>query len=122
MRSSLILAVPALLLAACGDDGPTAADIEEGYRNLSAKNLALAVTDFGSEDQVPPILLGMIKTTGRIDGERCEKNQNDLGYICNYNFTPINGDNVVLDMIPDIKARVWQVDEGWMVHEIEETN
>lgn len=122
MRPFLIVAVPALLLTACSDDAPSAADIEEGYRNLSTKNHALAVADFGSEDQIPPILLGMIKTAGRIDGERCEKNQSDLGYICTYNFTPINGDNVVLDTISDIKARVWQVDPGWMVHEIEETN
>ncbi|MEP5758747.1 MAG: hypothetical protein ABJ327_05420, partial [Litoreibacter sp.] len=78
--------------------------------------------DFGSEDQIPPILLGMIQTTARIDGERCEKNQNDLGFICSYNLTPINGSNVVLDTIPDIKARVWQVDAGWMVHEIPEMN
>lgn len=62
----------------------------------------------------------MIKTTARIDSERCEKNQNDLGYICSYNLTPINGSNVLLETIPDIKARVWQVDAGWMVHEIEE--
>ncbi len=122
MRPSLILALPALLLSACGNDTPSAADIAEGYRNLAAKNLALAIADFGSEDQIPPILLGMIKTTGRIDGERCEKNQNDLGFICIYNFTPINGSNVVLDTIPDIKARVWQMDAGWMVHEIPEAN
>ncbi|MEP3638955.1 MAG: hypothetical protein ABJN14_17015 [Paracoccaceae bacterium] len=122
MKGALLPAAVLPLLTACGDDSPTAAHIEEGYRNLSTKNLTLAVADFGSEDQIPPILLGMIKTTGRIDGERCEKNQSDLGYICTCNFTPINGDNVVLDTISDIKARVWQVDPGWMVHEIEETN
>ena len=122
MRPLRLLIAGTLALSACGDDGPSAANIEEGYRNLSAKNLALAVVDFGSEDQIPPILLGMIKTTGRIDNERCEKNQNDLGYICSYNFTPINGDNVVLDTIPDLKARVWQADPGWMVHEIPETS
>lgn len=115
---NITLIISALFLSACGDDGPSAANIEEGYRNLSAKNLALAVTDFGSENQIPPILLGMIKTTARIDGARCEKNQHDLGYICSYNLTPINGGNVVLDTIPDIKARVWQVDAGWMVYEI----
>ena len=122
MRPFLALAVPALLLTACGDDIPSAADIEEGYRNLTAKNLALAVADFGSEGQIPPILLGVIQTTARIDGERCEKNQTDLGYICSYNLTPINGSNVVLETIPNIKARVWQVDAGWMVHEIEEAS
>lgn len=121
MKPSHFVILLTLFLSACGDEGPSAADIEEGYRNLAAKNLALAVTDFGSEDQIPPILLGMIQTTARIDGERCEKNQNDLGYICNYNLTPINGANVVLETIPDIKARVFQGDAGWMVHEIEET-
>lgn len=111
----LAILVP-LLLSACGDDSPTAANIEEGYRNL-----ALAVKDFGSEDQMPPILLGMIKTTARIDGERCEKNQNDLGYICSYNLTPINGSNIVLETLLDTKARVFQSDAGWMIHEIEKT-
>lgn len=121
MKPSHFVILATLFLSACGDDSPSAADIEEGYRNLAAKNLALAVTDFGSEDQIPPILLGMIQTTARIDRERCEKNQNDLGYICNYNLTPINAANVVLETIPDIKARVFQSDAGWMIHEIEET-
>lgn len=104
------------------DSSPSAANIEEGYRNLVEVNLNKAVADFGSEDAMPPILLGMIKTTARIDGERCEKNPNDLGYICIYNMTPINGANVVLDTIPDIKARVYEVDAGWMVYEIAENN
>lgn len=63
-----------LFLSACGDDAPSAVDIEEGYRNLMDKNLARAITDYGLEDNVPPILLGMIKTTARIDSPRCEEN------------------------------------------------
>lgn len=120
MKRFSILTAALLTLSGCDDALPSAADIEEGYRNLSARNLARANADFGSQDQIPPILLGMIKTTARIDSERCEKNQNDLGYICSYNLTPIKGSNVLLETIPDIKARVWQVDAGWMVHEIEE--
>ena len=104
--------------SACDETAPTAANIEEGYRNLSDQNLSKSLADFSTEDQIPPILLGMIKTTGQISDERCEKNQNDIGYICLYNFTPINGSGVVPDTIPDIKARVWQADAGWMVHEI----
>ena len=112
-----ILAV--LCLAGCGDDTPSATDIEEAYRNLVDKNLARALTDYGSEENIPPILLGMIKTTARIDSPRCEENTQDLGYICIYNMTPINGANVVLDKIHDIKARVFKVDAGWMLHEIQ---
>jgi hypothetical protein len=122
MKPYIFTILISLLLCACGNDKPTVSNIEEGYRKLTAKNLALAVTNFGSEDQIPPILLGMIQMTARIDGARCEKNQNDLGFICSYNLTPINVANVALDTIPDIKARVWQVDAGWMVHEIEETS
>jgi|GEM_PF-6670037 len=109
----------ALFLTACGEDTPSAADIEEGYRNLVDRNLARAITDYGSEDKIPPILLGMIKTTARIDSPQCEENTQDLGYICIYNMTPVNGANVVLDKIHDIKARVFKVDAGWMVHEIQ---
>lgn len=104
------------------DSSPTAANIEEGYRNLVEVNLAKAVADFGSEEAMPPILLGMIKTTARVDGKNCEKNPTDLGYICQYNLTPINGANVVLEMIPDIKARVYEVDAGWMIYEIAEND
>jgi len=125
MRWFIALACAALtigiFIVALHDDAPTAAHIEEGYRNLVEVNLAKAVKDFGSEDQMPPILLGMIKTTARVDGEHCEKNPNDLGYICIYNMTPINDGNVVLDMIPAIKARVYEVDAGWMVYEIAES-
>jgi len=105
-------------LSACNNSAPTAADIEEAYRNLSDQNLSRALADFGSEDLIPPILLGMIKTTGQISNEQCEKNQADIGFICLYNFTPVNGSGIVLESIPDIKARVWQGDAGWMVHEI----
>jgi len=100
------------------DSGPTAANIEEGYRNLRDKNLANAVAKFGSEESVPPLILGMINMTARIDNPHCEQNPNDLGYICLYNLTLINAGNVALDELPDIKARVFEVDAGWMVHEV----
>lgn len=81
-----------------------AAEIAEGYRSLSDRSLGKAVADFGSKDEVSPILLSMFKTTGQIDGARCKKNQNDLGFSCTYNFTPVNGSGVMLNMFPDIKA------------------
>lgn len=110
-----------LLFAACGPDkGPTVSAIEEGYRNLTAQNLTRAVADFGSEDEIPPVILSMLKMTTEVDSPKCEKNRNDLGYICLYNITLINQAGVSLDPVTDIKARVGQVDAGWMVEEIAE--
>lgn len=118
---SFFCLVATSLLAGCGgEEDPNVAAIEEGYRNLAAQNLARAVADFGSEEYIPPVILGMLKMTTKVDSPKCEKNQNDLGFICLYNITMINQDGVPLDPIPDIKARVWQVDAGWMVQEIED--
>lgn len=117
----ILMIFVAVTFAACGDRGaPTAADIEEGYRNLADKNYALALKDYGSEDAIPPILVGMIRTTARIELTSCEKAEGDIGYICLYNLTPINAGNVVLDEIVDVKARVYKGDVGWLVDEIEE--
>lgn len=111
----------AFTFAACDDRGaPTAGDIEEGYRNLADKGYALALKDYGSEDAIPPILVGMIRTTARIELTSCEKAEGDIGYICLYNLTLINAGNVVLDEIVDVKARVYKGDAGWLVDEIEE--
>lgn len=113
-------ALALLVLSGCNsDDTPTAAHIEEGYVNLVASNTERAVAHYGSLEAIPPVTLGFIQMTARVENPRCEKNQNDLGYICLYNLTMVNRLGVALDPLPDIKARVWQADVGWMVHEDE---
>ena len=120
MKHFLFPLLASLALLSCGsDDLPTAADIEEGYVNLAAKNTERAIAHFGSLEAIPPVTLGIIQMTAQITNPHCEKNQNDLGYICLYTVTMVNRLGVALDPMPDIKARVWQADAGWMVHENE---
>ena len=110
--------VAALALASCSsDDTPSAADIEEGYVNLAARNTARAIAHYGFLEAIPPVTLGFIQMTAQVANPQCEKNQNDLGYICRYTVTMVNRLGVALAPLPDIKARVWQVEAGWMVHE-----
>lgn len=120
MRARFLLVLAAITLAGCNEDDPTAENIEEGYRNLVKVNMERALTDYGTRENIPPILLGMIETTAQVELTSCEKEDNDTGFVCLYNMTPVNGANVVLDEIPDIKARVYQGDLGWMVDEISE--
>ncbi|WP_139231531.1 hypothetical protein [Aliiroseovarius crassostreae] len=120
MRTALMMVMAAALLAGCNDEEPTAADIEEGYRNLVKVNMERALADYGTRDNMPPILVGMIETTAKVELTGCEKEDDDTGFVCLYNMTPINGANVMLDEIPDVKARVYQGDLGWMVNEIKE--
>lgn len=47
MKRFSILTAALLTLSGRDDALPSAADIEEGYRNLSARNLARAIADFG---------------------------------------------------------------------------
>ena len=120
MKRFLSCALALLLTASCKSDGaPSAADIEQGYVNLAAENTERAITHFGSLEDIPPVTLGFIQMTAQVANPRCEKNQNDLGYICLYTLTMVNRLGVALDPLPDIKARVWQADVGWMVHEDE---
>jgi len=119
-RKYHVLAAALLTFACDADRNPTIADIEEGYDNLTAKNLAQAVNDVGSEDNIPPVVLSILKMITRVDNPRCENDQNHPGYICVYNITLINSAGIRLDPVKNIKARVWQGDDGWMVHEFEE--
>lgn len=110
-----------LLIAGCrGKAEPSVAQIEEGYVNVSQQHLDEAIAHFGSEDAIPGIALGMIKMTTKVENPVCEKNPTDLGYLCVYNITLINTAGKALDPVNDIKARVWQGPNGWMVHELEE--
>ncbi len=107
-------------LTSCGsDDLSTGANIENGYDNLNAERLGEALKNFGSEADMPPIQLRVLRMTARVANTQCEKNQNDLGYICRYTVTMINRNGDVLEPVPDVKARIWPVEAGWMMHEDE---
>lgn len=118
MRTAILMILATAFLAGCNDEEPTAANIEEGYRNLVKVNMERALADYGTRENMPPILVGMIETTAKVDLTGCEKLENDIGFVCLYNMTPINSANEMLEEIPDIKARVYQGDLGWMVYEI----
>jgi hypothetical protein len=120
MKWPLVLAA-FLAISGCRSEAePTVDQIEEGYQNVTEQNLKDAIAHFGSEENIPSIALGMIKMKTEVDSPVCEKNQNNLGYLCTFNITLINTGGKRLDPVNDIKARVWEGPNGWLIHEYEE--
>lgn len=108
------------VLAGCKDTAPTAANIEEGYKNLAQVNVDRAIERYGSESDIPSMELGFIKMTAQVELTNCEKATTDLGWLCIYNVVPINQNNEVLADLKasDVRGRVYEGALGWMVEEL----
>ncbi|RNF36065.1 hypothetical protein [Paracoccus methylarcula] len=116
------IAVLALLsLSGCGDDGPTAADIEEAYESRQEEWRANLIDEYGSEENVPGVEWGFASVSHEVDLTSCEKNSDDRGWLCVYDLRAfaINGNELPVSPIKDVEARVFEVSSGWAVEESE---
>ena len=67
------MVMAAALLAGCNDKEPTSADIEKGYCDLVKVNMERAVANYGTKENITPILVGMIETTAKVELTGCER-------------------------------------------------
>lgn len=111
-----------LLLSACKDDGPTAADITAAYELRQAEEREYLLSRHGTPEEVPGAQWGLASVRHEVDLTDCEKAANDRGYLCVYDLRlfAMGGDEEMPRFSPvrDVEARVFKVAEGWDFEEL----
>ncbi len=120
MIRTFIVVLALSALAGCKADGPTAADIEQGYLNGIEADKKSALAQYGAMEDMPAGLQLSLKMRARnVELTSCEEHPTNVGYLCIYNFDLLRDDGFVVQAgIKDIRGHVFKGDAGWLVEEV----
>ena len=108
-----------LAFAACSGGGePSESDMVDAYKNVAQRGYDEAVRQAGgSTDNLPPMVLGLLKFEYDVSKTECEASEGDLGFDCIYDLTVTAANGETLPTVKDVRGRFFKGSDGWMVEE-----